>query len=434
METPTLRRAVMFFPAFLLAVLPAHLTAQLVNGRFISSISSRQKFDTVDASRRITRAYQSVLLDIVQGDIGLHTHLQGAVQVQKRLDEGPDLRAWHLYGRWRDIGGAADLSVGRLPFYAGAGSGTLDGALLSLRPGDNAWRVTLYGGANIPADLSLNSWRPLRENHLFGAQVYGTPAPGLRAGLSYVKRHRERTAYWTLRPDSLYEPAALYVEPPPDREQIASGDALYRTDLVVFSGRYDHDLHRNQIQRARFSVRAQASDRLTVTGEFLHRSPRISYGSFFEVFAASPVNEFESGMEYLFRPRLRGFLRGAFVAYNGEESFRATAGFSHDNIRLSYRGSTGEAGELHSVALQGAFPLLERTLVPGASLSWSRYRTPGAPEHRNTVAASAGAALRPHRMVSADVRVQYLTNSIYRSDLRILGTLSFWFTERLTIL
>src|SRR5512140_813802 len=115
---------------------------QLINGRVISSVYTWEKFDTVGSSQKITRGYLSGILDVGQGNFSLHTHFQAASDLKSQLDQSPDYRLYYLYAQQKDIAGFADLSLGRLPYFAGVGLGTVDGAQASLRFADNAYRLT----------------------------------------------------------------------------------------------------------------------------------------------------------------------------------------------------------------------------------------------------------------------------------------------------
>ena len=422
-----------FCLALLLAVLPVHALAQLVNGRLISSIYTWEKFDTVDVSETFGRGFQSVLLDITQSKFSFHTHLQGAINLQKNLDETPDFRAWYLYGRWREIGGIMDLSLGRLPYFAGVGTGTLDGALTTIRFAGDAVRLTLYGGAPAPPGLALEGWKPIADNYVMGGQFSTTAVQGMRIGLSYVQRKRERPSYTGIRTDSLFNPIPTLIEPEAESEKMAGLDASYRTGSMRLYGRADYNVADEKAQRAQAGLLYEITDRLSFSGEFLYRRPRVPAGSFFAVFPTSTTNEVEGGFDYALSEPWHLFLRGALVQYDGDESFRYSAGVSHRYLYLSYRGNAGYAGELNAISLQAAYPLLDRMVIPNASVSFASYKLNAEAPNENALAVAIGSTVRPLSVLSIDVQGQWLRNKVFENDVRLFAKLTIRFTEQFHI-
>ena len=363
----------------------------------------------------------------------MHTHFQAATMLQKKLDELPDYRMYYLYGKWRNIANAADFSFGRFPYFVGVGNGTLDGGMVTIRALENALRVTVYGGANVPYDLSIDNWGPIKNNFSLGGQILTTALHNARIGLSYMNRWRERDPYWAIRADSLLNPLAMLVTPDAAKEQYLSGDASYQWNDVGFYGRYDYDLNFKKTQRSQFGVRFNVSNDLSLSGEYIHRAPRLAYNSFFSVFSLSNVDEFEGGCDYVFLPAWRAFVRGAYVKYTDDTSLRYTVGLAHNYASVTYRGGNGYAGELNSVSVQGAYPFFDRMLIPNAGISFISYKLNDADKQEDALAGTLGATVRPAQFVSVDLQVQWLRNKIVESDVRFFGKLNVWFSERLTI-
>lgn len=413
--------------------LPSVSRSQLVNGRFISSVYSWEKFDSVGVSRRYTRGFQSVLLDIAQSDFSIHTHVQGAMALQKNLDETPDLRVWYLYAKLKNIASSVDISLGRLPYFAGVGSGTLDGALTSFHSSDNMYRFTLYGGANVPVGLGFDDWKPLKKDFTVGGQVLISSIPNTRLGISYVNRQRARDPYWSTRADSLFNPSPFYVVPAALKEQYISGDISYRFTELRLYGRYDHDLNEEKIQRAQGGIRYDVDETWTLTADYIHREPRVPFNSFFALFSGGRTEELEAGADYMLYPELRLFARAGQVNYEGDASARWTAGIAHDYISLTYRGSDGYAGELTSLTADAAYPLLENAITPSCGVSFSSYRLDSSSEREEALALAVGSTVRPVSQLSVDLQGQWVNNKVSKSDFRFFGKLNFWFSNQLNI-
>lgn len=408
-------------------------SAQLVNGRFVTSVNTWEKFDTVGVSKTYVRGFQSAILDVAQGDFSFHTHFQGAATLQRQLDELPDYRLYYAYARWQNIADAVDVSVGRVPYFVGVGVGTMDGLLTTARFAENTFRLTLYGGANVRNDIALEKWGPLANNFTVGGQLLTTAIDHMRLGISYLNRQRERSGFFALRSDSLFNPISIYIEPVLTREQYLSGDGAYEISDVKVYGRYDYNLEAEKTQRAQVGMRYTATNDLIITGDFIHRAPRVLFNSFFSVFNTSSVNEFEAGADYILSPSVRTFVRGAFVKYTDDNSFRYTLGLAHNYFSASYRGNSGYAGELNSVALQGAYPLFDNTLIPTAGLTLSWYKLNDAAQRESATAGVLGAIVRPLRCISLDIQGQWLNNKISENDVRLYARLNYWFSEHLNI-
>ncbi|MDH4071025.1 MAG: hypothetical protein OEV30_11460 [Ignavibacteria bacterium] len=426
------RCSAVLFLCLLLLVSSYDSHAQLVNGRLVSSLYTWEQFDTVDVSRSYARGMQSLLLDVSEGSLSLHTHLQVAGTLKKTLDEEADFRSYYMYLKVRDIAGVVDISFGRLPYFAGVGNGTLDGALATLRFAENRVRLTAYGGARTPQELTLNGWGSLDKNFVTGGQILAL-FDQARVGLSYVNRQRERAPYWTLRADSLLNPVETFITPDALKEQFLSLDATYQLSSIRLYGRYDYDLFGSQTQRGQLGVSYQLTGRLSLSGDFVHRAPRVAYNSFFALFAASSVNEYQLGGDYRLDPSWRVFLRGAFVDYTDDESIRYSVGIAHTYAGISYRGSTGYAGEQNFVSVYGAYPLFERKVIPTASVTFGSYKLSDTASRDDAMAVALGATIRPIQVISFDLQAQAISNKIVDQDFRFFGKFTYWFSETLSL-
>jgi len=63
----------------LATVVPDALHAQLVTGRFTTSLYTWEKFDAENSSATYLRGFQNVQLTIAQGDVSFNTYMQGAI-------------------------------------------------------------------------------------------------------------------------------------------------------------------------------------------------------------------------------------------------------------------------------------------------------------------------------------------------------------------
>lgn len=405
------------------------LRAQLLNARFIGSIYTFEKFDTVNVSKKYVRGFQSALVDFSYADFSIHTHFQVSGMLQRKLDEIPDYRFYYLYGQWKNLFDVASISVGRIPYFAGVGNGTIDGGLVTVRPAGNLFRLTVYGGQTTPLEFELKDWKKLKNNFTLGGQVIVNALPNTRLGISYTNRQRERAGYFATREDSLFNPVLMFIEPRNVREQFVSGDVSYTFGSSRIYGRYDYDLNFKQTQRGQLGIRLSVTDELSVTGDFIHRAPRLPFGSFFSVFDLKTVDEYELGADYFILPDVRGFLRGAYVKYSGEKGFRYAAGVVHKYVGLTYRGSDGYAGALDNASIQITYPLCDNLLIPSVGFAYMTYRFDRSAPRVEGFAGTLGATVRPMDQLSFDVQGQWLRNKIVQNDLRLFARFNYWLTQ-----
>ncbi len=424
--------------ALLAVLLPAFgvslLQAQLVSGRFVTSFYTWKQFDTVGASAAYLRAFQTVQLSVAQGDVALHTNIQGVTNFAKEFGEVGRVRFVNLYLTWANIGKALDLSLGRQAVYAGVANGNIDGVRATARFGQDHFRITGFAGATVSEEFT-GIRKNFHDNLSFGGQFITTVVRDLRLGLSYLNRNQERDPYWALRArDTTFAAVPYYVATDSPAEQYGSVDAYYTsTTLFTVYGRYDYDFNLSQTFRGQGSARVNVTPSLALTGDYIYRSPRVLYNSIFSVFPLNTVTELEGGVEYAFKPTLRAFAKYGYVKYSDDKSNRWTLGVNTAYGSLSYSGSGGYAGQLQSVSLQGAYPLLGRMVTPTLGVSYASYRLSAEAPRENALAVLLGATLRPVPAFSVDVQGQWLANRFYNNDTRLQVRLMYWFAERLSI-
>ena len=404
----------------------------LINGRLIGSAYTFEKFDTVGVSKKFVRGFQSAILDASLSDFSIHTHFQIAGMLQKKLDERPDYRFYYLYGKWKNIFSTADLSFGRLPYFAGVGNGTIDGGLLTLRFAENKFKITAYGGQTTSNEYELKNWKKLKQNFTVGGQLLVSAIENARISLSFVNRQHERNGYWASREDSLLNPVQVYIDPGKAKEKLVSGDIAYHIGNSSLHGRYDYDLDNKKMQRGQFGARINVCECLSFSGDYIRREPRLFfYSPFFSLFDLKAIDEFELGSDYMIVPEVRAFARGAYVKYDGDKSLRWTFGLAHQYVSFTYRGSNGYAGELDNASIQAFYPFFDNTFVPSLGIAYMTYRFDEAAKREEGIAATLGTSVRPWQQFSFDLQGQWLRNKIAQNDVRLFGKFNFWFTTQL---
>lgn len=413
-------------------LLPTPLEAQQISGRISTSVYGWERFDSAGRSEKIFRGYQTLQFDAQHHTLSLHTNLLGASTASGRFGgEDALVRLSSAFLKLRRLGDILDLNVGRIPVFAGVGTGTVDGAVANVTTTDKSIFATLYGGANVRPSLKSTGFDNLDNNFLVGGQIaYRLSDGGGRIGVSYVHRRTKPGSYIVVRPDSLFNPVLMNVDPASRSEQLGGVDATVnwdkRASLYV---RYDYDIGGDRVTRAEGSLRASLMDNLIATATAIHRNPRIPSQSFFSLLPFESNTEYEGGMESSIHPSLRLFGRFAYVSYSNAASRRLTLGLNTRYASLRYSGVNGYAGEMNSVSIDAMYPFLGRQLVPTFGFSYTRYRQDKRSSLADVLAGTAGAAVHLSSAITLNGQLQWLRTTLFENDVRVFGKVSYWFNH-----
>jgi hypothetical protein len=406
------------------------LPAQMISGRFSTSFYTWEKFDTVDQSNIITRLYQNVQLDASHGDISFHTFLNGATGGSTSLSDNGQVRVYNAFLQVKNVGNLFDARLGRIPVFAGVGNGVVDGIFLKSEFSDEV-SISGFAGGNVSTALRSKAFDDIKDNFFAGGQAIGKFFDGARFSLSYMNRQRKPDSYWTVRPDSAYNPINLLIEPPARKEQVIGADASYEcASHYSLYGRFDYDINRSEVSKGELDARVNLIPDLVVTGTFIHRIPRIFYNSFFTLFPTESVEEFEGGVEYAVCKWATGVGRVAYVQYDDDNTIRFTAGFNTSYGGVRYSGTDGYAGKLQSINFDAMYPFFDKHVTPSVGLGYSSYKlSDGSGENETALAGVAGFVLRPTKVFSVDLQGQWIKNKIVDNDFRVFGKISYWFSH-----
>ncbi len=422
----------MFRSALIMFVLAAgSLPAQMMTGRFTTSVYGFEGRDTALANVLYLRAYEQVYFSAATEDYSFLMNAMVSNDFGTALDTDPELRVSSFLMKIKNIGGLADVSAGRQFVFAGVGYGLIDGVSATARLFDNLVGITGYGGTNVNHTRDIGK-SYIGTNGLFGGQITVAPMEVGLIGFSYMNKRRERKPYTTLRLDSLFQPTLVVINSLPYEEELLSADAEYqhgRTFTVQAKG--DFDLLTDEIAKIQSFVRVGVNDQINVTAEYIFREPRLAYNSIFSVFTVNSTQEIEGGVEYRPTTQSSFYARFATVSYSDESSGRLVLGGSYDFVSAVITQNFGYAGELSGISVQAVYPMMERTLTPMVGFGYATYKHAPADAANDVLNGTAGVVYRPVKTFSVDTQVQWMSNPQYSSDLRLFLRLHYWFTESL---
>jgi len=274
----------------------------------------------------------------------------------------------------------------------------------------------------------------VNKNFMLGGQFITLPTSGARVAVSYVNRRTEQPAYFAIRRDSLNNALGTFITPEPYSDQFVGLDASYRAGAPVsVYGRYEYNVNYKQISRGQIFGRVSVTDQLALTGEYIYRSPRIPFHSYFSIFPRNSVKEIEGGVEYDLGSLWRIFGRLARVSYTFDDNRLYTAGVSSEYGTASYSGSVGFDGKLNSFSTQLFYPLFERAFVPTLGASYAQYRLSWDAPVEHAFAGVVGSTVRPVPAFSFDLQLQLLNNRIVKHDVRFFVRMVYWLSEQLRL-
>lgn len=421
-----------------LVMLGSVATAQVLNGRFVTSIYGWERTST-DTSTSHLRAYENIQLNFGNGDFSFHTYMQGSTDFDSELADDPRLRLFNAYINVKNVADMIDVRVGRQSVYAGVNYGTIDGALLRLRPSSGI-EIVGYGGGITPPSQKTDFLNDLDDNWQAGAQALFYLVENMKFSLSYMNRHRASTPFDALRIDPLLGSVTATIDYGSRANQYGSMNISYMYDKFWFFGRYDYDFNFEKTSRAEFAATYQASQNLGISLSLAHREPTIAWNSYFAFLEMSANQEAVLGIDYKVHSQITLLGRFSAVKYDMEEgypeddniedvAYRVSVGAAHKYASLMYTKDVSIDGDLDGLNFELRYPLLDKRLIPHAGIAYSNYALASNLEKTSTVAAVLGAAYRPIKHVSIDVQGQYMTNKIYKSDMRAFLRINYWFND-----
>ncbi len=413
----------------MLAVLTLSVAhAQSINGRFVTSVYGWERQDAVGSETSHLRAYENIQLNVGTGDVSFHTYLQGSTDFSNEMSDDPQLRLFNVYLRVKNLFDMVDVKVGRQPLFAGVSYGTIDGAALTLRPVDGV-EVMAYGGGLAAPQQKPDFFQDLPDNWQIGGQVLLYLIEDTKIGLSYMNRHREATRYWTWRPDEQMNLMPTLIDYGTRANQYASINVSHNSGRMWLFGRYDYDFNFERSARIELAGSYQASPELGITLNLAHREPVLAYNSYFALIEAEANQEAALGVDYRLHPRLTLLGRVSYVMFDDDNAMRVSVGAANKYASLMYTKDVSYDGDLDGFNLQFTYPLMQGMLVPHIGAVYSTYTLSDDLDKTNTWVGVLGTTVRPMKTVSFDIQGQYMTNKVYKSDMRMFARINYWFAD-----
>ena len=421
------------FIALLFLCIPIFINAQNVNGRLMTSFYSFERFDAANTSDTYLRAFQSVLLNVNEGQFSLRTRFNLETDIISPLENDPRLRFYNLYLEGRDLLNFATIKVGRQSLFNSVAGGLFDGVNLKLK--HSGFSLTGFYGGNVPAYQKLELTDSWEDDYILGGKFETTALENVRLAVSYIDKNFKAQDYTALRLDENLTPVDIEIKRKSNQYKFVSAEASYSmAKYFNVNTRFDYDLNFETTSKFEFSGRYEQIENLGINVYYNFREPRITYNSIFSVFNYGNTKEIEAGFDYKISQMITVIGKFGNVTFDDENSQRLTLGINSNWGSLSYRKTFGYAGELDAISAYTAHSFADGFITPSIGVSYTSYKLSPDSEENSLMSLLTGFNVRPWRELSFDLQTQYMNNKIYKNDFRFMLKINYWFNTNLDLL
>jgi hypothetical protein len=380
------------------------------------------------------KGYQNLLLDGTAGKWTFNTFFQTDEDVVNKIGRGFAYRFYSLYLKGTNLFNHLDVKLGRQYVSAGTGKGTIDGAYLKLKMGENKeYQLVGYGGELTPLTYDIDKYPSISKNYSLGGQFLYYGVKDLMVGLSYQNKRRQPDSYFALRADSLFNTQQVLIETDSKADQTAGVDVNYTLlNRHNFYGKAYVDINRKVFSRGEFNANIQLMKDLRLSGDFIYREPQISYNTIFWVFTHGTTQEYEGGVDYVLNKIFNLYTRVGNVIYNGDHSLKFLLGVNNPFFGVSFIKYDGYAGKSDGVSGYVAHEIVKSKLSVNLNLDYSSYSiSEFTSDKSNAYSGMLGLTYRPDARVSVDAQGQFISNTEYKTDVRFLIGFNYWMFSKL---
>ncbi len=428
-----------YYFLFILILIGINISnAQNLNFRVSSFFYSFERYDSLSPSgekysRKFLKGYQNLLLDITKKDWSFNTNFQTEEDVIGKTGKGFNYRFYSVFIKRNNIFNLIDLKVGRQYVSAGTGRGTIDGLFLKLKLGkEKEYQLKSYIGANTPFSYDFSNYGKLSENYSFGAQFSYYGVKDLSLSLSYFVKRSKPESYYTIRPDSIFNPKELLIDIDEFDSKLTGIDLVYDKKYLSFFSKLYYDINLKRFYRCEVNLSYNIFKTLRLNVGYNYREPQISYNTIFWVFNHKQTQELEGGVDFILKKKFNIYARISNVFYNDDNSLKISIGFLHPSYGISVIKHTGYSGESEGIYGYFNYEIINKKLSLTSGLNFSSYKLDNYLNSRETaIAGIIGFVYRPINKLNLNMQGQFIKNRIYKFDTRILVGISYWLFTKL---
>jgi len=404
--------------------------SQKLTGNISSSIYSFERFSSPGNSEKSVRLFQLLNLNFSKNDFTVKTYLNLENDFSQNLVTDPRLRLYNFYVEGRNIFDIVTLRLGRQPLFNSLAGGIFDGINIGVKT--NIISIKGYYGANVPAYQKFEVVSNWSDNFILGGKISTDYLTNTNISISYINKNFKPQDYVATRLDLNLNPIQVLISNKSNQYQYAQTEINYNLpNVFTLNTRYDYDLNFSKTSRFQIDGEYTELKDFTFRMYYNYRAPNLRYNSIFSVFDYGNTNEIEGGIDYKINDKFT--LSGLYgvVNYKDDKSQRFTLGLISNLGTISYRKSTGYAGELDALSFYSAYSFLEGKLTPSIGISYTNYKLSENSSKNNLTTILTGINFRPEPRLSFDLQLQYLNSEIYKNDSRFYFRVNYWFNTKL---
>lgn len=421
MKKITLLMGIVLMPIFI-------FHAQVVSGRFSSSVYTFERaFDTSN-SQIYVRGYQQLQLNAAYKAFAIRSSFNLENSYSGTLDSDPRLRVYNLYLEARNLFKVLTLRVGRLPVFNGIASGVYDGA--SVKASYSGVELDAAYGGILPAYQKLD-FKDINKNNVAAVKLSGHFLNAYSISAGYSRKNFKPEEYWALRIDEKFNPVMMLIQKNSQQFEYLHGGVTWAPENCNHSAylKYEYDLGIQATSKIEAETELGVMKNLDVSLYGNYREPRVRYNSIFSVFDFGNTVEGEAGVTYRLGKVNAVSAKFGYVNYKDENSSRLNLGYSFAFGSVGYRKTFGYAGEMDAVSANAAHAFFNGKITPSCGVSYTNYKLSKNDPSSSLFSLLAGVNYRPYKSLSLDGQIQIINNKIYQNDVRMLLKLNYWFNK-----
>ena len=320
-------------------------------------------------------------------------------------------RLYFLYMNYAIPGDRGDVRLGRQFVAVGAGSGTIDGALIDVR-NIGPVAITLFGGHDVRFAETSDRTKP--GNYLAGASAGGSFLKGNNVEVSYLRKYDEG--------DIVREMAGAHLD------QSVLGKIKAYADL-----RYDV-VHGAYAEFLAGVKAVPSSDRmLTLTAEYYSSYPTFDADTIYTAFAVTRYREALGRADWIVNPQWTVYAAYTRAEYDGPTADVGTVGVRNRSksipglgVDASFDVRRGYPGDLAGFRLSANYEFGRKALL-AAGVSYDSFRRDSMQDDFNAKKFWVGGSCEVRKDMVVKVRVEDAVTRLFSNEVQGRASIDFSF-------
>ena len=378
------------------------------NGYVRNSVYSyaTQKGDGSTETETHTRLYQTLNANATLGQLpNIQLHFAGRALTDLAQSDLQDIKRFKAYRL--SISGKGlfhnfmDFELGRQFLYPGVILGSLDGLNLVIKLRKHlSWQI--YGGVESHLLRAFKMYKP-NEAAIFGSRLKFKNLWHTNVHLIYLQKNYHSQTQWQI---------------------VGLNVSNYSIRHLILLMQSHYDLINNRFHRLYLSARYQFNQKLILNVYLKQQYPQVYNTSYFEIFEVDRYLLSGLNIAYLINNRfnITAMVQGVQLEEGYGNRLIMSFGDQHGSVGLIYE--MGDLGNQLGLLADYRYEVLHHLLIT-FRVNFSRYRFEKRFDYDSQLANALGLTYRFSKHWTARLEYQWLTNTQFKYDQRILNHINF---------